>query len=97
MLPDNNVQDILDKGRKAQVELPMVQEAMLEMRKGVMEKIMRAGSDQERKNLAESLQIGKEVVEYLILTIQKADHAKNKLDDIQHIGQKKTIFGKWKP
>jgi len=96
-LPDNNVHDILDNGRKAQVELPMVQEAMLEMRNGVVDKLLKAKGDQERKNLVESLQIGKEVVEYLILTIQKADHAKNKLDDIQHIGQKKNIIGKWKP
>jgi len=84
----DNVQDILDTGIKAQHELSLVEDRIGQFKKEIMEAFAacKPGQDQERRNLGQALQISEKVLEYLKLDINQAKHAKNKIEEIQRVG-----------
>jgi len=95
-LPDN---DVFEKGREANRELPIVTERVEEFKAGVMKKLAspKTKTDLEIRNLCQALQIADMVVEYLTLNKQEAKHANNKLDEIQKVGKKSGILQAFRP
>lgn len=91
-MPDN-VQDILDTGLEAHRELTVVEECIEDLKKDIHDRLIlcKPGQDQERRNLCQTLQISEMVLDYLKLSVNKAKHAKNKIDDIQKVGKTSMI------
>lgn len=84
-----DLQATLDKGMKAQHELSLMGERIETFKKEVMVglTLCTPKMDQERRNLCQALQIADKVYDYLLLDVNQAKHAKNKIVEISKVGR----------
>ncbi len=85
--------DPIDRGRQAEIELPIASERFEVLRNDIYKLLEACGhkDDTERRNLCQALQISTKVLEYLMIPINEAKLAKDKLEEIRKVGKQSVL------